>query len=132
MYFIFLQFFGCNGHCLGGGDRTKNGGNACVLKCEDKLPVYNEKCTELDQLNNLAIELVFECMLLILLSVCAFQSFLAIEKVAITIILCVATQCVVWIFPFPALNNRQFHLWMQENPGYANQTFEVQTKNYCR
>jgi hypothetical protein len=21
---------------------------------------------------------------------------------------------------------------MQENPGYANQTFEVQTKNYCR
>lgn len=70
-------------------------------------------------------------MLLILLSVCAFQSFLAIEKVVITILLCLATQFVLWILPFPALQNRQFHLWIEENPAYFHTTFNEQINAYC-
>ncbi|KAI6222383.1 Adenylyl cyclase V [Aphelenchoides fujianensis] len=129
IYFTFLRFFGCNspfsGYCL--GDYV--GGNTCVLECQPIPSVSPGHCTEL---SNYQAELVFECMLLILLSVCAFQSFLAMEKVLITIVMCVVSQCALWLFPFPALTNRQFHLWLRVHSEWStNKTLHEQVDAYC-
>jgi hypothetical protein len=63
--------------------------------------------------------------------VCAFQSFLAAEKAVITILLCLASQFVLWILPFAALQNRQFYLWLDVNKAFENSTFTEKTIHYC-
>ncbi|KAI6200887.1 Adenylyl cyclase V [Aphelenchoides besseyi] len=128
IYFAFLRFFGCDpaisGYCI----EAYTNRNSCVFQCQPTVTITPSHCNTLE---NYQSELVFECMLLILLSVCAFQSFLALEKVLITIVLCAISQCALWLLPFPAFTNRQFHLWLHSHTEWSNATLHEQVGAYC-
>ncbi|KAI6176422.1 Adenylyl cyclase V [Aphelenchoides bicaudatus] len=127
-YFIYLRFFGCDSLFTEQCVDSLSQRNGCTLKCVNKLPVIADQCTGVE---NYQVELIFECQLLILLSVCAFQSFLASEKAAITVLLCLAAQFVLWLLPFAALQNRQFHLWIEANADFSQRSFNEQINEYC-
>ncbi|KAH7731120.1 CRE-ACY-4 protein [Aphelenchoides avenae] len=84
-----------------------------------------------DELPNKRVELLFECLLLMLLTTCVFQSLLALEKICIAFMICTLALLALWILPFNDMSSRQFYLWLGQNQGFANLTLVDQLDIYC-
>uniref|UniRef100_A0A1I7RZD0 adenylate cyclase n=1 Tax=Bursaphelenchus xylophilus TaxID=6326 RepID=A0A1I7RZD0_BURXY len=119
LYFIFLRFLMFDQYA-----KTAE----CTIECQKGTALITDYCNEIP---NPKIELAFEGMLLILLSVCVFQSFLAMEKMLLAGLLCFFSQVVLWTLSFPALQNRQFHFWLNLNDDIHNATIFAKANAYC-
>uniref|UniRef100_A0A0K0F830 adenylate cyclase n=1 Tax=Strongyloides venezuelensis TaxID=75913 RepID=A0A0K0F830_STRVS len=125
-YFIFLQFFidpvsNCHFKCL---EKNDNNNNTAII--------YGDgRCTSNESFDHLPIEIILDCTLLIMLSVCVFMSLLALEKMLITIFLCACCLIAIWFVPFPDLMNSQFFLWAKVNTELDKITLLEKMSQYC-
>lgn len=78
-------------------------------------------------------QLVYESIIVVLLSICIFLSLLALEKMLIAFLLSVISLLALWILPYPDQHVRQFVLWLERQPmSTLNMTMSNQIADYCQ
>ncbi|KAI1705680.1 adenylate and guanylate cyclase catalytic domain-containing protein [Ditylenchus destructor] len=128
MYFVFLRSL-LNPPSY---DATNSG--TCRFECQNNSVLLDaDSCngTKTPNLPDIRAERIFECMLIVLLSVSLLQSLLALEKMLITLLLSAVCLTALWVLPFPALNHRQFSLWLNGRSQNANFTLFSELETYC-
>lgn len=74
----------------------------------------------------------FQSVLLILLAVCVFNSLLALEKILLSLMLCVVGLILLWITAFPGQSSQQVGFWDVRNVPNENIPFADRMEMLCR
>ncbi|TKR67787.1 hypothetical protein L596_023882 [Steinernema carpocapsae] len=100
----------------------------CHFECGNTTSTLFGGCEEIPAFQT---ELLFECVLLMLLSICVFLSLLSLEKIMISFLLCTTSVVMLWMLPNPEIANRQFNIWNAENPSFVNLTLLDRLDIFC-
>jgi adenylate cyclase 5 len=109
------------------------GGSGCSFTCEQNLTfVIQQRDNKKECGQPFKIELVYESVLIILLSVCMFLSLLSLEKMLIAFLLAVISILAIWLLPYHDLHLRQFYIWHHRKVSdFSNSTIAEQLQSYC-
>ncbi|KAK0418163.1 hypothetical protein QR680_013407 [Steinernema hermaphroditum] len=102
--------------------------SSCSFECSNTTALLFGEC---EQLPVFQTELLFECVLLMLLSICVFLSLLSLEKILISFLLCATSVVMLWMLPSPEIANRQFHIWDKQNLGLAELALVDRLDAFC-
>uniref|UniRef100_A0A1I8EDY9 adenylate cyclase n=1 Tax=Wuchereria bancrofti TaxID=6293 RepID=A0A1I8EDY9_WUCBA len=72
---------------------------------------------------NFIYHFYFQGVLLLLLTICIFNSFLALEKIAVSLMICLVILLLIWLTEFPNHSNYQFAFWSNQN--FSNQNISL-------
>ncbi|VDN33916.1 unnamed protein product, partial [Gongylonema pulchrum] len=98
----------------------------CAYHCINSTKIIAEPC---DPTINRPI--YFESVLLILLSVCVFNSFLALEKILLSLMLCLVALIMLWITAFPGYTSQPVGYWDVRNVPDENVPFVDRMEMLC-
>ncbi|VDN36288.1 unnamed protein product, partial [Gongylonema pulchrum] len=98
----------------------------CAYHCINSTKIIAEPC---DPTINRPI--YFESVLLILLSVCVFNSFLALEKILLSLMLCLVALIMLWITAFPGYTSQPVGYWDVRNVPDENIPFVDRMELLC-
>ncbi|GMR40657.1 hypothetical protein PMAYCL1PPCAC_10852, partial [Pristionchus mayeri] len=106
-----------NAFLIGGVRRLELG--ACSFECatlrtNDAIAeLFPQDCQSIEDFQ---IELFFEAVLLLFISVCVFLSQLAISKMVILSVMATVAVGLMWFTKNPQLDHRAFHIWLGNLP----------------
>ncbi|CAJ0581044.1 unnamed protein product, partial [Mesorhabditis spiculigera] len=90
----------------------KNLNEPCSFSCgTEGATLLGSDCSK-TQLPRVQVELIFDILLLLLITTCVFLAMLTPTKIIIVLFICSTSLILIWALPeFPQLANRQFHIW---------------------
>ncbi|OZC06426.1 adenylate/guanylate cyclase catalytic domain protein [Onchocerca flexuosa] len=98
----------------------------CSYYCKNSTVIIAKTCD-----NFPSHPVYFEGVLLLLLAVCVFNSFLAMEKIVVSLMLCLVILFLVWLTDFPSHSNYQFAFWDDQNISDKNISFIERLEMQC-
>uniref|UniRef100_A0A7E4V1G9 adenylate cyclase n=1 Tax=Panagrellus redivivus TaxID=6233 RepID=A0A7E4V1G9_PANRE len=130
---LFIAFINCIFFSYLASNAAKDACNfTCNVNTTHMQTIYEQRPDCLSQ-SPYKIELVYEGVLVILLSVSMFLSLLALEKTVLATAFAIFTVVCLWFLPVSGFHARQFNLWLHRQPDYifTNYTVPEQLETYC-
>ncbi|KAM3724415.1 Adenylate cyclase type [Dirofilaria immitis] len=98
----------------------------CSYQCKNSTAIIAETCD-----HSTSHPIYFEGILLLLLAVCVFNSFLALEKIMVSLMLCLIILILIWLTDFPNHTSYQFAFSDDQNISDKNISFVEQMEILC-
>ncbi|VDK77617.1 unnamed protein product, partial [Litomosoides sigmodontis] len=98
----------------------------CSYHCKNSTQVIASPCDR-----SVDRPVYFESILLLLLAVCVFNSFLALEKIAVSLMLCLVVLFLIWLTEFPTHSIYQFAFWESQRFLTQTATFVERMEMLC-